>query len=416
MTKYYLKQKLMKILICLFLVVGLFQIVYTQEKSYYTLLISFDGVRYDFDLQDSLINFKFIKDNGVKAKSLKPVFPTLSLPNLFSLFSGLYPINHGIIANTFKDPFKNDFFTTRIKGAREQNKWYIGETFWETAKRQGVITGDINSIFPKINNNNKISDFYIEFNSDSSYQQRIDEGLSLLKIDYSERPNFLHFYFEIVDLKSHIYGVNSKEVKNSFFLLDSLIGYIFTKLKSLNLFDSTNIIIVSEHGSMDIISDNKINLDSVLSGIRYELQNYGTYAMLDGRKAVLQEMYDSLKVHSVNYDVYYREDIPKHLNFTNHPYISPIIVIAKPGWVLSDNSLENKTISLKAVNGYDNNLMDMHGIFYAMGPSFRKNIIVDTINIIDIYPILCYIHRIMPRNNIDGSFERVKSILKELDE
>jgi predicted AlkP superfamily pyrophosphatase or phosphodiesterase len=416
MIKYIFIKKLKTLTIFLFLFCALFQIIHSQDKSPYTLLISLDGVRYDFDKNDSLPNFNFIKENGVKANSLTPVFPTLSLPNLFSLLSGLYPINHGIIANTFKDPIKNDFYTTRIKGAREQNKWYIGETFWETAKRQGIITADINSIFPRLSDKNKIADFYIEFNSDSSYWQRIDEGLNFLTINYAERPNFLHFYFEDVDLKSHIFGVNSKEVNNSYHLFDSLIGYILTKLKTMNLYDSTNIIIVSEHGDMDIDSNNTINLDNILSGIRYELQNYGTFAMIDGRKTVLQEIFDSLKLHSVNYDVYFREDLPKHFNFSNHPYISPIILIAKPGWVMSDNSLENKTISLKAVNGYDNNVIDMHGIFYAMGPSFSKNYEVETINIIDIYPILCHIHRIIPRNNIDGSFERVKNILKDLNE
>ena len=41
------------------------------------------------------------------------------------------------------------------------------------------------------------------------------------------------------------------------------------------------------------------------------------------------------------------------------------------------------------MHGYDSRFSDMHGIFFASGPSFKKNVVVDAFENINIYPILC---------------------------
>jgi len=57
--------------------------------------------------------------------------------------------------------------------------------------------------------------------------------------------------------------------------------------------------------------------------------------------------------------------------------------------------------------------MDMHGIFFAMGPAFKKGYHTGTLRNIDIYPLLCRIFDIMPRQNIDGRLESISFILEE---
>lgn len=51
-----------------------------------------------------------IADFGVKAQSLKPQFPSMTFPNHYSIITGLYPANHGIIANHFKNPIDDTDF------------------------------------------------------------------------------------------------------------------------------------------------------------------------------------------------------------------------------------------------------------------------------------------------------------------
>jgi hypothetical protein len=54
----------------------------------------------------------------------------------------------------------------------------------------------------------------------------------------------------------------------------------------------------------------------------------------------------------------------------------------------------------------------MHGIFLAIGPSFKKNYKTGSLYNIDIYPLLCKLFNISPRSNIDGKLERIEFILK----
>ncbi|MFH1051786.1 MAG: ectonucleotide pyrophosphatase/phosphodiesterase [bacterium] len=379
----------------------------------YTILISFDGLRYDSMIGDTLKYFKYIKENGVKAHSLKPVFPTTTLPNHYSMLTGMYPVNHGVIVNSFKDPFYNDYFSSNSKGSRRLSKWYIAESFWETARRQGIKTAACYWTYPELEDYTKNPDYLIEFDGEVSYFDRVDEGFEWFEKDYVERPKFMAFYFEEADIKSHLFGTQSREMASGLLVIDSIVGYIYDKLKKINLFDSTNIIIVSDHGIMDFDSNKVIYVDSILSGIRYEVQNYGAFMMIDANKNVLQEVYDSLKSKSDNYDVYNSETIPEYLHFTKHPYISPIIILAKPGWILIDKTSEEKSKKIKAIHGYDNTELAMHGVFYAMGPSFKVNFQTGTINNLDIYPLLCEIFKILPRNNIDGKLDRIKFILKD---
>ena len=89
-------------------------------------------------------------------------------------------------------------------------------------------------------------------------------------------------------------------------------------------------------------------------------------------------------------------------------------MMADLGWTIVDKrTLEkmNNTIS-KGNHGYDNNELDMHGIFYAIGPDFKSGYTCGTLNNIDIYPLLAKILRIFPNNNIDGKLERIEFLLK----
>ncbi|MCK7520144.1 MAG: hypothetical protein MZV64_21835 [Ignavibacteriales bacterium] len=63
-------------------------------------------------------------------------------------------------------------------------------------------------------------------------------------------------------------------------------------------------------------------------------------------------------------------------------------------------------------HGYDPTYIDMHGIFFAIGPDFKSGYTCGTLNNIDIYPLLAKILRIFPNNNIDGKLERIEFLLK----
>src|SRR5688500_14731720 len=61
------------------------------------ILISLDGYRYDYldKFQPPTLN-KLARE-GVRAKWMIPSFPTKTFPNHYTVVTGLYPQNHGLV-------------------------------------------------------------------------------------------------------------------------------------------------------------------------------------------------------------------------------------------------------------------------------------------------------------------------------
>ena len=63
-------------------------------------------------------------------------------------------------------------------------------------------------------------------------------------------------------------------------------------------------------------------------------------------------------------------------------------------------------------HGYNNSLQDMHPVFVAMGPGFRKGAEVATFNNVDVYPLMCHLLGLHPAPN-NGSLDTIRSLLRE---
>jgi len=125
------------------------------------------------------------------------------------------------------------------------------------------------------------------------------------------------------------------------------------------------------------------------------------------------EVYELLKKQK-NFSVYKKEEMPDYYNFNKHPFINDLVLVADLGYSLLDNKSIKKASEYdgKGNHGFSNNELDMHGIFIAKGPAFKKGFKTGTVWNIDIYPLICKIFGIFPRSNIDGKSERIEFLLK----
>lgn len=387
--------------------------LFAQQRNY-TILISFDGFRWDYPNRGLTPNLDFIRENGVHALSLKPCFPTKTFPNHYSIVTGLYPENHGIIANSFIDPITNEIYKIGDTNAVRNPKWYNGQAIWETAKRQGVITASYFWPGSELDIDYRRPNYYEKYEHLRDYDKRVEGVLNWLKLPSDQRPKFITLYFDAADTYGHKFGTNSVEIKETIVKLDSLIGKLFEGLRQISLLDSTNIIIVTDHGMSDVSSDRIINVEEILDGYTQTLWDYGPVMYVHPDPNDIDSIYSRLKSHQKNYKVYRREEVPEYYHFSNNPIIPQIIIIADPGWSLMTNKdiTRYRNMSSGGQHGYDNNHIDMHGIFYAIGPDFKEGYTCGTLNNIDIYPLLAKILRIFPNNNIDGKLERIEFLLK----
>jgi ectonucleotide pyrophosphatase/phosphodiesterase family protein 5 len=355
-----------------------------------------------------------MKHNGVHALSLESCFPSKTFPNHYAIVTGMYPENNGMIANSFTNPYTHEKFSLSDSIAVRDAKWYKGEAIWETAKRQGVITASYFWPGSELNVEYRRPDYVEKFVYTRPYDERISGALKWLELPYDKRPHFITLYFDATDTSGHNYGPNSKEVNQSIAKEDSLIGKIFLGLKKLNLFDSTDVIIVSDHGMTELSPKRVINIDELLSGFHYKTSDKGTMMFIYPDENEKDEVCKKLKESENHYRVYWKKDIPDYLHYKDNPFVADIVIIADLGFSIFDNKdIKKYSKKFPAGNhGYDPTNLDMHGIFYAIGPDFKSGYSCGTIENIDIYPLLAKILGIFPNNNIDGKLEHVEFLLK----
>ncbi|MDH3269018.1 MAG: ectonucleotide pyrophosphatase/phosphodiesterase [Ignavibacteria bacterium] len=385
-----------------------------SQAQPYVILISFDGFRWDYVNRNITPNFDIIKETGVFANSLRPCFPSKTFPNHTSIITGLYPEHHGIISNIFKDYFTGKQFSMGDTIEARNGWWYKGEAFWETAEMQGIITASYFWPGSDVSVPYRHPTYFYKYEHSKPYKERVDGVIDWLQLSYEKRPHFITSYFDATDSYGHNFGPNSPEVNLAVAQLDSILGYLFQKLKEINLFDSTNIIVVSDHGMAETSIEKTVNIEEILDGYNYESGDNGPFMLIEPAKGVLENIYKKLNENEHHYKVYKKENVPEYFHYSDNPLISKLVIIAENGWGVETNkSLKNlEKYGTKGNHGYDNYWMDMNGIFYAMGPAFKVNYRVGTINNIDIYPLLCKIFNLVPSQLIDGKLERIVYILK----
>ncbi len=406
-----MKSKYIYIILATIIVLFNCQFLTAKNNQPYIILISFDGFRWDYLDRGLTPNIDKIVNNGVKAISLRPVFPSKTFPNHISIVTGLYPENHGIIFNSFEDPFKNERYSLGNKAAKGNPRWYSGEFIWETAEKQGITTASYFWPGSELTLDYKRPTYFKYYKHDTPYNKRIKEVIDWLRLPHHQRPHFITLYFHETDSQGHDYGPNSKEVNEAISLLDKQIGELSRGLTDIGLKDSLDIIVVSDHGMTEVYPDRIINVENLLDGKKYKISGDGPVMMIDPLE---EGIFELLIEKSQNFKVFKRDEIPGYYHFSQHPFIYSLILVADPGYSLIDNYGKKNGFYLqsKGNHGYDKDFLDMHGIFVAAGPSFKKGFKTGTLWNIDIYPLLCEILNIKPVQLIDGSLERISFVLK----
>ena len=214
-------------------------------------------------------------------------------------------------------------------------------------------------------------------------------------------------YFNEPDHAGHVYGANSKEVNKQIKISDDVLGYLLKSLKKLDIYNKVNVVIVSDHGMVDVSKDKVINID-----------NFNFNAILDGKGPIMsvrEKEIGSINTSKINIP---HVSIISSKNNNELHYHNPLydfLLIADEGWMLYQNKHIDKyngELPVNGMHGYDSDSINMHAIFYAHGPKFLNGITIDTFELIHIYPMLCELLGIVPYNDIDGTLEVLKPILR----
>ena len=382
---------------------------HAQDSVGYVVLVSFDGFRHDYVKKFNPPNFKSFISNGSGAHSLIPSFPSKTFPNHYTLVTGLYPGNHGLIDNTFYDRETNEIYGMRKKSMVTDPRFYGGIPLWELAKRNGMKSASYFWVGSEMTEESRRPDYFFPFDDSVHPQTRIDQVIDWLRMPARERPHLITLYFSSPDHESHTYGPDSEEARKAVMAADTLLGKLMSGIESTQL--PVNVILVSDHGMSELImkDDTYVFIDELIDrkNPSIKLANGGTqvHVYVDDLKK-RDSVYGVLKRKEKNFKVYKKEEFPSHWNY-QHDRSGELLIIPDPGHYIREGSRERFMKSARmghkfGEHGFDPTVVgDMHGIFYAQGPNIKQGLTIAPFQNIHVYPLIAKILG-LPLPSIDG--------------
>jgi predicted AlkP superfamily pyrophosphatase or phosphodiesterase len=369
-------------------------------KKPYVVLVSIDGYRSDYTDLYSPPTLKKLKETGASAKGLLPVYPSKTFTNHYSIATGMYAENHGIVSNQFFDPSRGEEYRLSNKQAVQDGSWYRGTPLWVTAEKQGMLAANyfwpgsesaIQGIRPS---------YYYTYNETVSLETRVQQVKNWLELSPAKRPHLITLYFADVDTAGHHFGPASVEVQRAVAKVDQAIEQLLKFTTNSKL--PVNVIIVSDHGMQELNTTDIEYLDDYIDFTGIRILGDGLHLSLyftDSKK--IEQTYEELKSKAKHYKVYKRSEMPVRLHYSKDSRCGDLIVVPQAPYVVGLRNAKFKVS--KGGHGYDpDTTPTMQGIFYATGPQIKKGIQVEPFRNIHIYPFVLKLLELKLETAIDG--------------
>ncbi len=390
-----------------------------QKEVPYVIMVSIDGFRHDYVEKFDTPHLKAFIKEGAAAEYMLPSFPSKTFPNHYSLVTGLYPGNHGLVDNNFYDPQTDLSYSTRNRKSVENPDFYGGLPLWQLAQKAGLKSASYFWVGSEAPVAGSFPDYYHIYDGKVPNEDRVEAALNWLALPDAERPHFITLYFSLVDSQGHSTGPDDAKTGETVKEADRLIGLLIQGLKDVDL--PVNVIVTSDHGMNPVpeTRENLVTTQSILSGTDEDLfrfSNSGTHAhfyLYD--QADEEAVYQSLNQKKGPYTIYKKSDFPAEWHYQNQR-VGDIFLSMNAGHYLT-TSMRKKMMLIRGrtqgQHGYaPYTTENMRTIFYAQGPQIKEGITVAPFENVDIYPLVAALLDIQELPEIDGDLKSLESIIK----
>lgn len=397
----------------------------THEFYPTTIIVSLDGFHphYISPQRTPALHGMMVNDYG--APYMTPSFPSSTFPNHWTLITGLYPSEHGIVGNTFFDPkLEKQFVNTDPTKGLNPDFWRGGEAIWTTAFNQGVKSAVHmwpGSEVPGIGEHGPME--VDKFNGTELLTSKIDRVMGWIdREDIKSRPELIMTYVPTIDQYGHKYGISGSNLVEALKYVDDFVASMIQEIKSRNLNDIVNLVVVSDHGMAPTSNDRLLFLDDVvdLSKLAH-IDGWPLFGLRPNKDHSVDEIYNEVKEKFEKFDdktkkgfSYYKvEDFPKEWNFggklEDHKFnyrLAPIWIVPNTGYAITTKQQfkeKGENYTPKGVHGYNNTDILMRAIFLGRGPFFKEKLSnnkkVFPFSNTNVYNILCESLDIKPSPN-----------------
>ncbi|MGY6553887.1 MAG: alkaline phosphatase family protein [Wenzhouxiangella sp.] len=377
-----------------------------QDRPLPLLLISIDGMRYDYLDLVELPAIQRLVDGGVTADSLQHVFPTKTFPTHYSMVTGCHPGTHGVVANRMWDRERDAEFSLGNREAVSDGFWYQAcEPIWVAAENQGLRAGTFFWPGSEARIRGVRPSFWVPYSDDLPHRERVETLLEWLDLPAAERPTFLTLYFSVVDSMGHRHGPLAESVAAALVDVDQHLGILFDGLEERGLFDQMHIILASDHGMTRVDTERTILLDEFLDLSRVVVSDWGPAAQIWATDMAVDEIVSALEGAHPRMRVWAREDIPARYRFGRHSRVPDVVAEADLAWLISNRPFQagQRRFPLLGQHGWDPALREMHSVLLLHGPGFEAGGQIPSVRSVDLYPLMTYLLGLEPASEHEGS-------------
>jgi len=377
-------------------------------------LISLDGFRADYLDRPEAVRMRALAAQGVRAEHLIGAFPTKTFPNHYTIVTGLYPGEHGIVANVVRDE-QLGMFSNRDTLAQWEPRWWGGEPIWVTAERQGLRAASLSWPGSEAPIGGKRQTWWQRYDHEMPRDVRVRKILAWLAMPVDSAPAFITGYFHEMDDAGHNYGPNSPEVTLALVQIDSVVGALVDGIAALGLSDRVNLILVSDHGMAATSPDRVIVIDELADLRDVEIVDLNPVAAIAPRPADVERVYRDLVGAHPHLRVFRKGELPAAWHFNTHPRITPIVAVADEGWVIARPSqvARWRTQGWRGggTHGYPPEAPSMGALFLAAGPGIARGRVVPPFENVHIYSLMAHLLGVRPAAT-SGSLDAVRRVLR----
>lgn len=376
-------------------------------RSRLTLLVSIDGFRADYLGKGDTPAMDALAAGGALG-AMRPSFPTLTYPNHYTLITGKRPDRNGVVNNVMQDE-QIPGVTFRMSNAEAVNDgrwWDQALPFWVSVEQQGQKAAamfwpgsqaEIAGVRPSR---------WMTFNQAMPSKDRVDQLLSWLDDPKGPELRFSTLYFDVVDTDGHHYGPQSPERRAATVEVDQAVARLVEGLKARGRLETTDIVIVADHGMAPVPAAQRWPLDDVVDLSKVSLVATGAVVALTplpGREA---EVEAALLKPLPHLTCWKKGQIPERYHYGRNPRVPAIVCLSETGWYVTTRKMMEKPGKWDGLDGgqhgFDPYDPAMRAAFIAHGPSIRPGVVLPVFDNVDVYPLLAKISGVKPEKG-DGS-------------
>lgn len=390
-----------------------FQTIIVSIDGFAPRLISEKGTPFLYELVHNKANFGV---NTTHAKYMSPSFPSQTFPNHWSMITGDTPSNHGLVSNIFHDPITGKLFTPAVLDPDIWSQfskpiWNILQNITDMQFKVAAHMWPGSEVrFSNNKNDYRAPYYYSDFEQHEPLDAKLENLLKYVDIEpIDQKPGLILGYIPDIDEFGHYFGypitsdVYDKSNLEGFYELlgrvDHFFLKLFQKLSERNKLQSTNILIVSDHGMNNVqypdnilIWEDLLDSDTLTDKIQYVLKEGPmiSIGLYDSQEwpSIYDELKTNLEPFDDNFHVYHKGSFPKHLLYNAGNFESKkgdIWIIPDPNFSMVTRDEYNKILSIHdmvipasslsfqfGTHGYDRFAEDMKAIFIGSGPYFNE--------------------------------------------